>query len=203
MDPHSAPRLDGFGGFWDIMGEDVFKVITMFFEQGWLPTNFNSNFVVLIPKVPKADTITQYRPIAFANFLFKVIPKILLDRLSSIAARIISPNQTTFIKGRKIVENLGLASECFNLLDNKCFEGNVGIKFDVIKAFDTIEWQFLLQVLDQFGFSRKFTGWIYILLKAAKLSILINGVPYGFFSCSRARRSLFSFAFLLSRRSFK
>ncbi|KAK9292265.1 hypothetical protein L1049_020229 [Liquidambar formosana] len=145
MNPHSAPRLDGFGGlfyqsYWDIVGEDVVKAITMFFEKSWLLVNFISNFVVLIPKVPKADTITQYRPIALANFLFKIIPKILSHKLSSIAARIISPNQTAFTKGRKIVENFGLASEYFNLLDNKCFGGNGGIKFDVFKAFDTIEW---------------------------------------------------------------
>ena len=71
--------------------------------------------------------------------------------MSSIASRIISPNQTAFLKGRSIVENLGLASECFNLLDLKCFEGNVGLKLDVIKAFDTLHWGSCLKLFKAFG----------------------------------------------------
>lgn len=60
------------------------------------------------------------------------------------ASRIISPNQSAFVKGRSIVDPVILTSECVNLLDRKCERGNVAVKFDIKKAFDTLDWNFLL-----------------------------------------------------------
>ncbi|KAK9289093.1 hypothetical protein L1049_017564 [Liquidambar formosana] len=193
MDPHSSPGPDGFNGFffqtcWEIVSSDVIKAVTIFFEKGFFIPNFNSSFMVLIPKVPNADSLGQFRPIVMANFIFKIIPKILADRLAPIAHWIISPNQTAFIKGRKITENIGLASECLNLLDHKSYGGNVGLKLDIAKTFDTLSWSFLLQVLSKFGFNDKFTAWISSILHSAKISILINGSPFGHFGCSRGVR---------------
>lgn len=142
--------------FFTKYGNDVCNAVVMFFRSSWLLPGFNSNFIVLIPKTPNADTITNFRPIALANFVFKIIPKLLADRISSIASKIISPNQTAFVKGRKIYQSIGLASECFNLLDNKTHGGNVALKVDIAKAFETIDWGFLLHVLDAFGFNNTF-----------------------------------------------
>ncbi|KAL6130669.1 hypothetical protein ACLB2K_069048 [Fragaria x ananassa] len=85
-----------------------------------------------------AHEITQFRPIALANFLFKIIPKILASRLSPIVARIISPEQGAFIPGRRITSCIGTVSKCFNLVDRKAYGGNMGIKVDIAKAFDTL-----------------------------------------------------------------
>ncbi|KAL6204731.1 hypothetical protein ACLB2K_021998 [Fragaria x ananassa] len=123
-----------------------------------------------------------------ANFLFKIIPKILASRLGPIAARIISPKQGAFIPARRITSCIGTVSECFNLLDHKAYSGNVGIKVNIAKAFNTLHWDFLHRVLKNFGFSNIFTNWIITILKSARLSILINGSPHGFFSCSRGVR---------------
>ncbi|KAL6190669.1 hypothetical protein ACLB2K_037063 [Fragaria x ananassa] len=79
-------------------------------------------------------------------------------------------------------------SECFNLLDNKCYGGNVAIKVDITKAFDTLSWDFLLSVLQAFGFHQVFLGWIKALLHSAKLSLLVNGSSEGYFSCGRGVR---------------
>ena len=123
-----------------------------------------------------------------ANFIFKIIPKILADRIADIAARIISPSQHAFIKGRKIQHAIGLTSESFNLLNYKSYGGNVGLKIDISKAFDTLDWNFLIRVLTQFGFNQTFTKWITTLLHSASLSILVNGTPYGFFNCCKGVR---------------
>ncbi|KAM1702451.1 hypothetical protein ACFXTN_025590 [Malus domestica] len=143
MDPNSAPGPDGFGGHffragWDFVGVDVVSAVRSFFLSGYILPNLNSNFVALIPKSPKANTISQFRPIALANFSFKIITKILANRLAPIAARIILPNQFAFLKGKNISDCILLASEGINLLDNRNYGGNVAIKFDVTKAFDTI-----------------------------------------------------------------
>ena len=128
LSPHSAPGPDGFSGLffqhcWDIIAEEFCKAIKFFFLKNWILPGFNSNFITLIPKTPNVDNIGGFRPIALANFAFKVIPKILSDRLALIAPKIISQNQTAFIRGRSIHHSIGLASECFNLIDRKAHGG--------------------------------------------------------------------------------
>lgn len=144
--PSSSPGPDGFPrafyqSCWDVVGDDVVAFVQYFFQINWLFPNANSNFIVLLPKVEGATTISQFCPIVLANVLFKIIPKILVDRLAPIASRIISPKQTTFLHGRCITDCIGLVSEGFNLLDRKIIGGNnVGIKVDMAKAFDTLNW---------------------------------------------------------------
>lgn len=84
--------------FWDIVGNDVCKSVMQFFESGWLMPNMNSHLVLLILKVPSADKIEDLRPIALTNFQFKIISKVLDNRLASIAPKIIRNQQKGFIK---------------------------------------------------------------------------------------------------------
>jgi len=95
-----------------------------FFHTSWLPPGFNSNTLVLIPKIANAVKIEQYRPIALANFKFKILSKVLADRLAVILPSIISKEQRGFIKGRNIKDCIALASEAINVLDRKSFGGN-------------------------------------------------------------------------------
>lgn len=121
MNNNSAPDPDGFGScfyqsFWDLVGYDVFKSVLQFFEQGWLPPNLNSNIVVLIPKENGAERIGQYRPIALANFQFKIITIVLAGRLAIIAPSIVSDQQRGFIRGRNISDCICKASGAVNML---------------------------------------------------------------------------------------
>ncbi|GAU40289.1 hypothetical protein TSUD_362690 [Trifolium subterraneum] len=193
MNKNGAPGPDGFGAFffqtfWDIVKVDVYNAVMKFFNTNWVMPGFNSNTVVLIPKVSDADTIGQFRPIAMANFKFKIISKILADRLALILPDIISKEQRGFIKGRQIKDCICLTSESINMLHHKSFGGNLAVKIDIAKAFDTIDWSFLLKVLKSFGFSDVFCHWISTILHSAKLSISINGKSEGFFDCSREVR---------------
>ncbi|CAL0306454.1 unnamed protein product [Lupinus luteus] len=193
MNGDGAPGPDGFGGgffqeFWDIVGEDVCKSVNQFFSQSWLPPTLNSNSIILIPKVQGADKVEYFRPIALANFQFKIITKVMADRLGLIAPKIISTQQRDFVKNRKIQDCICIASEAVNLLHHKSFGGNMAIKLDIKKAFDTLDWNFLLDTLQTFGFNQKFRNWIRIILQSAMLSISVNGQSVGFFSCSRGVR---------------
>ncbi|XP_019418611.1 PREDICTED: uncharacterized protein LOC109329402 [Lupinus angustifolius] len=193
LNGEGAPGPDGFGGcfyqaFWDIIGIQVCDAAKQFFIQSWLLPNLNSNNVILIPKTPGADRIEEFRPIALANFQFKIISKVIADRLGTITSRIISPQQKGFIKGRKIHDCICIASEAINLLDYKTFGGNLAIKLDIKKAFDTMDWLFLLDTLNAFGFNQVFIHWIEVILKSAMLSIIINGRSVGFFQCKRGVR---------------
>jgi hypothetical protein len=82
--------------------------VLQFFQSGWIPPNYYSNTLILIPKAPNADSIEQYRPIALANFKFKTITKVLADRLSQILPNLISKEQRGFIKGRNVKDCIAL-----------------------------------------------------------------------------------------------
>jgi hypothetical protein len=165
--------------------------------------NFNSNTLVLIPKLDNADNVNDYRPIAIANFKFKLISKIIADRLASVMPAITSIQQRGFIKGRSIKDCICLTSEAINVLQKRSFGGNLAIKVDIAKAFDTIQWSFLLRVLKAFGFNQKFCQWIHSILQSAKMSIAINGKQHGFFNCSRGVRQGDPSSLLPCRRSYQ
>ena len=138
--------------------------------------------ISLIPKIQDADSIKYYTSIVVANFKFKIISKILADRLALVVARIISHNQYEFVQGRQIQDCIGIASEAINMLSKKVRGGNVTYKFDIHKAFDTLSWKFLLLVLTRFGFHPSFVDWISTILHSTMLSIKINGNLVDFFS---------------------
>ncbi|KAL6177270.1 hypothetical protein ACLB2K_048796 [Fragaria x ananassa] len=128
MDLDSAPGPDGFNGHffvscWDIVGADVVNAVQYFFVNGQLSASFNSGLIILIPKEEHADSIKQFCPVALTNFVFKIIPKILALRLSSVATRLISPQQHAFVPGRNISDCILTTSERFNVLDSKGFGG--------------------------------------------------------------------------------
>lgn len=85
--------------------------------KGYLPSGLNSSYVVLLPKKDKVVNATDFRPIALANFLFKIISKTLASRLGSVVTKIISPNQFCFISGRSIHDCVVLGSEGINRLN--------------------------------------------------------------------------------------
>lgn len=111
LNKDSAPGPDGFGAFffqhyWDIVKADVFNAVLEFFTTSWILPGFNSNIIALLPKTSAATSIDQYRPIAMANFKFKIISKIIADRLAKIMPNIISEEQMGFIHDRNIKDCL-------------------------------------------------------------------------------------------------
>jgi ribonuclease HI len=193
LNKDSAPGPDGFGAFfyqhfWEIVKHDVVNAVLQFFTSSWILPGFNSNIIALLPKSPEASSIDQYRPIAMANFKFKIISKIIADRLASIMPTLISVEQKGFIHGRDIKDCLCTASEAINLLHNRAFGGNVALKIDITKAFDSLEWNFLLKVLKLYGFNETFCNWIHVILQSAYLSVSINGKSHGYFQCNRGVR---------------
>jgi len=185
-----APGPDGFGGFfyqhfWDILGSDVILSVQEFFWTGALPQNFNSTMLILITKVPGPSCLRDYRPIALANFQFKIVTKNLADRLAIITIRIVSINQWGFIRERNIADCVIIAFEAINLLDRKTHGGNLALKVDIKKTFDTLDWNFLIHVLLQFDFGHALCLWITAILNLVRLSISVNGTTTGFFPCTQ------------------
>lgn len=101
---------------------------------------------------------------------------------------LISPKQKGFLAGRNIKGDICLTSEAINLLGNKSFSGNVALKIDITKDFDSLNWNFLIKTITALGFNHKFFSWILTLLNSASLSIKLNCMQVGYFNCSNGVR---------------
>ncbi|KAL2224793.1 UNVERIFIED_CONTAM: hypothetical protein Sindi_3034800, partial [Sesamum indicum] len=173
-----APGPDGYSsGFfkaaWPVVGQEVTKAVLEFFSTGKLLKQVNSTLLALIPKVHTPMTVGDFRPISCCNVLYKIIAKLLVQRLSVVLDKIISPCQGAFIPRRSIGDNILLAQELLTGYN---------------QAYDTVEWDFLLAVLQLFGFPQTFTRWIEECVTTAAFSIGLNGNPHGFFTGARGLR---------------
>ncbi|KAK3225126.1 hypothetical protein Dsin_004988 [Dipteronia sinensis] len=169
------------------MGRDVILTVQDFFHSGVVTPGLNSNFIVLLPQMRDSITIDQFRPIVLVNFLFKVSSKILADMLAQIAARIVSPQQFGFIRDRHVEGCIALAFDCVNVFHKKYYGGNMAMKIDIRKVFDTLIRSSFVKFLGLLVF-QTFMDWIVSILGSSKLSVLINGSPTSYFGCSRGVR---------------
>jgi hypothetical protein len=134
------------------------------------------NFGILsfIPKVPGADNIKQFWPIALINVIFKLVSKAYAFRLSPVAHRIISQAQTAFIKGRFIQDGPLALHEIIHEIKSKKMSA-ILLKLDIEKAYDQVNWQFLQEVLLRKGFEPAYVHRIMQLVRGGQTAISING----------------------------
>ncbi|XP_026452153.1 uncharacterized protein LOC113352557 [Papaver somniferum] len=102
--------------------------------------------------------------------------------------KLISEEQVAFMKGRNIHENIALASELINEINTERNHGNVGLKLDISQAFETVSWDFIDEVFRQYVFSDSWCMWVLNILSSARISVMINGCPEGYFSITRGLR---------------
>ncbi|XP_057779485.1 uncharacterized protein LOC130998068 [Salvia miltiorrhiza] len=165
LDGNSSPGPDGFSGLffqncWSLIKNDVIKAVKSFFLHTYLPVGCNANTLILIPKKDLVESVSDLRPIILANFLFKIISKVLASRLSSVAAASVSPNQFGFISGRSIHDCIAMGSEGFNTMNRINRGSNFACKIDIHKAFDTMRWDFIFAALRAMGYHDQFIRWI-------------------------------------------
>lgn len=183
MHPLKAPGPDGMSGifyrqFWDVVGTDVVEFVQDFFRTGKFVKAINRTFIALIPKRKEALEFDHFRPISLCNFLYKVISRILASRLKGLLDRLVSPFQAAFVPGRWIAESTILTQEVLHAIRGKRRgNGLLGIKIDMSKAYDRVDWDFLQAVLTNMGFSHHFTKLVMKCVSSVTFSILLNGSP--------------------------
>jgi hypothetical protein len=119
--------------------------------KGEVIKSLNSTFIALIPKVNGPTNFGDFRPITLCNLCYKVISKIIAQRLRPILYRSLSEEQFGFLKGRQINDAIGIAQECLHNIKEKKLQALI-LKIDLRKAYDCISWDFLRLVLLQCGF---------------------------------------------------
>lgn len=122
-----------------------------------MPERWNDTCVVLIPKIKNPESMKDLRPISLCNVVYKLVSKVLANRLEHILDEIISPNQSAFVPDRLITENILLAYECTHYMQNKRSgrEGYAAVKLDMSKAYDRVEWSFLKKMVEKMGFDER------------------------------------------------
>lgn len=144
MGPYKAPRLDGFQPVffqkhWDIVGQDLLKFVQGVYDGKEDIAKVNKIFLFLIPKTPKPELISQFRPIGLYNTMYKVITKSLVNKIKSVLPHLISINQSSFVPGRHIINNIIVAQEMIHTMRNlKGKKGFMALKIDLEKAYDRL-----------------------------------------------------------------
>jgi len=160
MPSEKAPGPNGFIGCfykkcWPIIKEDLTQAIMFFFNNRTSKFSLiNTAHIVLLPKKQDATSITDYRPISLINSITKIITKLMANMLAPRLNELVSQAQNAFIKRRCIHDNFIYAQRVIQLLHRKK-KSAFFIKLDISKAFDSIGWTFLLEVLSKLGFSTK------------------------------------------------
>ena len=145
--------------------------------------------IVLIPKVDNPKHLKQFRPISLCNVVYKIITKVLVNRVRPFLHEIVSPLQGSFIPGRGTSDNIIITQEVIHSMHQmKGRKGAVAFKIDLEKAYDRVNWDFLRQTLIDFGFPMIIVNLVMNCVQSSNLSILWNGAKLEGFAPSRGLR---------------
>lgn len=127
--------------------------------------------ITLIPQVKEANTIKHYRPICLLNVCFKIFTRMLVGRLTLIGRRIISENQSAFIKGRYIMDSAVILHEVMHEMRRRKEKGII-MKIDFEKAYDRINWYLVEDILKKKDFDLKFISWVMQTVRGEKYTLI-------------------------------
>ena len=159
-----APGPDGFTmafwqTCWDFVKEEILEMFKEFYVQRSFAKSLNTTFLVLIPKKGGAEDLGDFRPISLLGGLYKLLAKVLANRLKKVLGKVVSEDQNAFMKGRQILDVSLIANEVVEFWQKRKEKGLI-CKLDIEKVYDNINWNFLMKVLHKMGFGPRWMEWI-------------------------------------------
>ena len=178
-----------FQSYWLDIGMDITQAVLSSLNSGSILKAINHTFITLIPnKNPKK--VTEFRPISLCNVIYKIISKVIANRLKPLLNSIISETQGAFIANRLITDNVLIAFESLHHMTTSCLgkKSFMALKLDMSKAYDRVEWAFLEKIMIKMGFKASWVSLIMECVTMVSYSILVNGKPKGMIHPTRGIR---------------
>ncbi|XP_056697648.1 uncharacterized protein [Spinacia oleracea] len=180
-----APGPDGYGSYfykdaWSIVGADVISAVLDVLQHGKLLKELNHTVITLIPKTKCPKNVSEFRPISCCNTLYKCITKVICSRLRQVLPDLIIQNQGGFVHGRYMVHNIMVVQDLVKQYGRKSAKPSCMMKIDLQKAYDTVDWDFLQEMLVQLGFPRAFVTLVMECVTTPKFSLMLNGNMHAF-----------------------
>ena len=167
MAPSKAPSPDGlpplfYQTFWQSIRVEVSNAILSCLNSGTLLKSRNHTFITLIPKVSNPKNVSKFKLISLCNALYKILSKVIANRLKPILNSIVSKAQSDFTVDRLITNNILIAFESLHYMKTQCSskEGFMALKLDMSKAYDGVERHFLEKILLRMGFQESWVAMI-------------------------------------------
>ncbi|GKV46692.1 hypothetical protein SLEP1_g53669 [Rubroshorea leprosula] len=187
-----APGPDGFNfhfikSVWSTIEGDITNFIKEFHKYGRLVRGINASYITLVPKKKNPTTLKEYRLVSMVGSLYKILAKVLANRLRKVIGKVISMTQSAFLEGRQLIDSVLALNELVHDLKRRK-EMGILFKVDFEKAFDSVDWDYLDSMQSSLGFGDKWRGWIKECLTSAFVSILVNGSPTQEFKMQKGLR---------------
>jgi hypothetical protein len=186
MHPLKSPGPDGFSACfyqnsWHTVQREVCHAVLDFLSCDVFDEEINATNIALISKVSNPTRITEFRPISLCNVIYKLIAKVLANRLKKVLPAIISFTQSAFVLGRLITDNILVAFEALHTMDGrmKGREGYMALKLDMSKAYDRVEWDFLELMMRKIGFNERWINLTMTCVRTVSYSVVVHRQPYG------------------------
>ena len=178
--PHGkTPGSDGlpmefYKVFWQSLGADLVRVLNAAFEAGQLSTSQRRGLIIVLYKKNDPLDTKNWRPISLLNVDYKIATRTISGRLLGVMPSIVGPDQTCGVRGRTISENLAGVRDLLEYVEREDIPLAL-LSFDQEKAFDRVDWGFLLRILETFNFGPQFRNWVRLFYTDIQSAVIING----------------------------
>lgn len=169
-------NVDFFKACWSIVKQGILNVVEDSKRNKTILKALNTSFISLIPNQDLAQTPDGFRPIALCNVVYKIISKVVANGLKPLLPTLVSVEQSGYVEGRKILDNVIQAHEVMHSLTRNR-KARMIMQLDIAKAYDKLNWTYIRKVLIAFGFDHSWVRWVMVVVTSVSFSILVNGSP--------------------------
>ena len=193
MANNKSPGSDGFTVefykfFWGDIGQLFVRAVNYGYEMGELSSTQKEGIITCIPKGDKPkEFLKNWRSISLLNVSYKIASACIANRLKSVLPNIINHDQTGFLSGRYIGENIRTLYDLMAYTETNNIPGLL-LLIDFEKAFDSVAWSFIHKTLEFFNFGDSIKKWISVFYNNSKSCVIVNGHISSWFKLGRGCR---------------